>query len=330
MRAVRPAAHLMPTALRQRLARWLFLVGGRASHDVVLVQRRVFIVPTRLGFAFAGTLILMLVASVNYNLSLGYVLTFLLGAMGLNAMLHTYRNLANLHVASTHSTPVYAGDRARYTVEIGNPSGYARYAVALTRDGSDATLVDVPARQVSLASIAVDAPHRGISRPGRLTLYTNYPLGLYRAWSYLELDLSCLVYPRPGPPGIPLPTQTAAHRDGAASGAGEDDFAGLRPYHAGDSPRHVAWKASARGDALLAKQFSGRALAECWLDWHETPPHLDIEVRLSWLTRWVLDAHAAHIGYGLKLPGVAVPISVGELHRARCLEALALFQANDA
>ena len=327
---MRPAAYLMPTALRQRFARWLFLVGGAASHDVVLVQRRVFILPTRLGFAFAGTLALMLIASVNYTLSLGYVLTFLLGAMGLNAILHTYRNLANLRVASTHSAPVYAGERARYTVEIGNPSGYGRYAIALTRDGSDVTLVDVPARQVSLASIAVDAPHRGILRPGRLTLYTHYPLGLYRAWSYLELDLSCVVYPRPAPRGISLPMQTAAHRDGAASGAGEDDFAGLRPYHVGDSPRHVAWKASARGDALLAKQFSGRAAAECWLDWHQTPPHLDTEGRLSWLTRWVLDAHALNIGYGLKLPGLVVPISVGELHRARCLEALALFPATDA
>ncbi|HWI15697.1 MAG TPA: DUF58 domain-containing protein [Burkholderiales bacterium] len=315
-----------PAALRERLARWLFLVGSAPSHDVVLVQRRVFILPTRLGLAFGVTLALMLTASVNYNLSLGYVLTFLLGAMGLNAMLHTYRNLANLRVAATHSTPVYAGERARFTVELGNDSAYGRYSIAFTRDGNEIALVDVPARQTTLATIAMDAPRRGILRPGRLTLYTRYPLGLYRAWSYLELDLSCLVYPRPAAAGIPLPAQTAAHRDGAAAGAGEDDFAGLRPYHAGDSPRRVAWKASARGEALLAKQFSGRATAECWLDWHDTPPGLDLEARLAWLTRWVLDAHAANIGYGLKLPGVAVPISVGELHRARCLETLALFR----
>lgn len=318
-----------PAAIKERFARWLFLVGGAASHDVVLVQRRVFILPTRLGLAFGVTLALMLTASVNYNLSLGYVLTFLLGAMGLNAMLHTYRNLANLRVAVTHSAPVYAGDRARFTVELGNGSVYGRHAVRLTRDGSDVTLVDVPAQQSCLATIAMDAPRRGVLRPGRLTLDTRYPLGLYRAWSYLELDLSCVVYPRPAASGIPLPAQTAAHRDGAASGAGEDDFAGLRPYHVGDSPRQIGWKASARGEALLTKQFSGRATAECWLDWHDTPPRLDLEARLSWLARWVLDAHAANIGYGLKLPGVVVPISVGELHRARCLETLALFRTDD-
>ena len=317
---------LLPTSsLKERFARWVFLVGGSASRDVVLVQRRVFIVPTRLGFAFGGTIVLMLIASVNYNLSLGYVLTFLLAAMGLNAMLHTYRNLANLRVAATHSAPVFAGERARFAVEIGNPSAYVRHAIALARGAAEPTFVDVPARQTALASITVDAPRRGVLRPGRLTLSTGYPLGLYRAWSYLELDLTCMVYPRPAPPGVPLPAQTPAHRDGAASGAGEDDFAGLRPYHAGDSPRHIAWKASARGEALLAKQFSGRARTECWLDWNATPPALETEARLSYLTRWVLDAHAAKIGFGLKLPHLTVPIAVGEIHRARCLEALALF-----
>ncbi|MGE5526001.1 MAG: DUF58 domain-containing protein [Rhodospirillaceae bacterium] len=312
------------------MARWLFLIGGKAARDVVLVQRRVFILPTRLGLAFAGTLLLMLIASVNYNLSLGYVLTFLLGAMGLNTMLHTYRNLANLRVSATHSSAVFAGDRARFMVEIGNPSNYGRHAIAVTCRRDDGALVDVAARQTALAGITVKAPRRGILRPGRLTLYTHYPLGLYRAWSYLELDLSCVVYPRPVPPGIALPTRTAAHRDGAASGMEEDDFAGLRPYHVGDSPRHVAWKASERSETLLAKQFSGRAMTECWLDWNETPSALDIEARLSWLARWVLDAHAANIGYGLKLPGLMVPISVGELHRARCLEALALFNVDHA
>jgi uncharacterized protein (DUF58 family) len=327
---VRYASPLTPSTLRQRIARWLFLTGGAAAHDVVLVQRRVFILPTRLGLAFAGTLALMLIASVNYGLNLGFVLTFLLGAMGLNAMLHTYRNLANLRIAATHAAPVHAGERARFTVEIGNASGHARYALALTRDGTDTAVVDVPARESCMASIAVSAPRRGVLRPGKLTLSTYYPLGLYRAWSYLELDLQCVVYPHAAPPGLPLPALMPAHRDGAASAAGDDDFAGLRPYHAGDSPRRLAWKASARGGDLLAKQFSGRAIAECWLDWDNTPRELDLEARLSWLARWVLDAHAANIGYGLRLPDVTIPIAVGDKHRARCLEALALFECADA
>lgn len=325
---MRALAQLSLSALRQRAARWLFLLGGAAAHDVVLVQRRVFILPTRLGFAFAGTLVLMLIACVNYSLNLGYVLTFLLGAMGLNAMLHTYRNLAKLRVSATHAAAVFCGERARFTIELGNPSAHGRYALTVTRDGNETASLDVPAREARMASVTLQAERRGVLRPGRLTLYTLYPLGLYRAWSYLELDLHCIVYPRPAPPGTPLPAPLAGEGAGAAV-AGEDDFAGLRPYHPGDSPRHVAWKASARGEALLAKQFTGQAAAECWLDWDRTPRDLDTEGRLSCMARWVLDAHAAGMGYGVRLPDRAIPIASGERHRARCLEALALFQVHD-
>lgn len=318
------------TALRRRLAHWLFRTGGPAASDVVLVQRRVFILPTRQGLIFGGTLVLMLTASVNYNLNLGYVLTFLLAAMGLNAMLHTYRNLANLRIAAASAQPVYAGERARFEVDIDNAGPHARYAIGLTRGGQDAIYVDIPAGLSRPAGVPVDAPRRGLLRPGRLTLYTHYPLGLYRAWSYLELDLHCIVYPRPESPGLPLPRAAAAHRNGEMQGTGEDDFGGLRPYHAGDPPRHIAWKASAREDLLLTKQFTGRAAAQCWLDWHALPAGLGVEERLSRLTRWVLDAHAAGVAYGLRLPSLTLPQAGGEAHRVRCLEALALFELRDA
>ncbi len=321
-------AKLTPT-IRERLARWLFQVGGRATHDVVLVQRRVFILPTRQGVLFGLMLLVMLTACINFNLSLGYVLTFLLAAMGFNAMLHTYRNLAHLRVVAGPAAPVFAGERARFTVEIGNPRNYARYAVALARAGADGSVVDVGRQDARMASVHVDAPARGVLRPGRLTLSTSYPLGLYRAWSYLELDLQCIVYPRPAPPGLPRPPRMADQRSGTAGAAGQDDFGGLRPYHPGDSPRHIAWKASARDDKLLTKQFTGHAAAECWLDWSETPATLDTEQRLSWLARWVLDAHAASVAYGLRLPHSTLPIGHGELHRARCLEALALFPGHE-
>jgi uncharacterized protein (DUF58 family) len=321
--------YFSPTGWRERLARWLFRTGGPAAHDVVLIQRRVFILPTRQGLVFGGVLLLMLTGSVNYNLSLGYVLTFLLGAMGFNAMLHTYRNLAQLKVTAAQSPAVFAGERARFTVNVGNPQRRARHAVGLTRDRLHADYVDVPGGGAALATVSMEAPRRGILRPGRLVLFTHYPLGLYRAWSYLELDLQCIVYPRPAPPGMALPRSASARQGGEMQGTGEDDFAGLRSYHPGDAPRRIAWKASARESALLTKQFSGRAAAECWLEWNALPPRLGVEDKLSRLARWILDAHAAGIAYGLRLPARTIAIASGEAHRARCLEALALFELDD-
>jgi len=315
----------MYAALKNRFYDWLFQRRGRESGVIVLVQRRIFILPTRQGLLFAMVLLAMLTGSINYTLGLGFVLTFLLAALGVNAMIHTFRNLANLRVTAGRSHPVFAGDVAQFTVHLENSSDTVRYAIGLTQDKQEATFVDLPARAIVPASIGIPAPRRGVFHPGRLTLFTRFPLGLYYSWSYLEFNMSCLVYPRPAFPGMPLPPATASAGAGGEHGRGQEDFSGLRQYHVGDSPRHIAWKAAARDRGLLTKQFSGRADTELWLDWTQLPPQMGVEERLSHLARWVLEAHAAGISYGLRLPGETVGMAAGEAQRERCLEALALY-----
>ena len=320
-----PPDNSLYAALKERLSAWIFRPRGPEAGTIVLVQRRIFILPTRQGIVFAATLLLMLIGSINYGLSLGFVLTFLLGGLGITAMLHTFRNLAHLKVAPGRAPPVFAGERARFTVRLENPGMAARHEIGLTSDRVVMDFHHIPAQQQALAGVDVPAPRRGLLRPGRLTLFTRYPLGLFHAWSYVDLDVQCVVYPRPAPPGLPLPPQTAAEGSGALHGEGQEDFSGMRPYHPGDSPRHIAWKAAARDGGLLTKQFSGRADAELWLDWRQLPAGMDVEARLSQLTRWVLDAQATGVSYGLRLPGATLPVASGEAHRERCLEALALF-----
>jgi len=224
---------------------------------------------------------------------------------------------------------VFAGDTACFTVHLENSGSADRYAIGLTWDRKHAAFIDVMARTVTPAAIGVTASRRGILRPGRLTLFTRFPLGLYYAWAYLELAMHCIVYPRPAFPGLPLPPAAASAGAGAERGRGQEDFHGLRQYHTGDSPRHIAWKAAARDRGLLTKQFSGQAETELWLDWAQLPPQIGVEERLSHLTRWVLDAQAAGLTYGLRLPGSTVEMAVGEAQRDRCLEALALFEAGN-
>jgi uncharacterized protein (DUF58 family) len=316
----------MLAALRNRFASWLFQLGGPATGSIVLVQRRIFILPSRHGLLFVGALLLMLTGSINYSLSLGFILTFLLAALGVNAILHTFRNLARLKIAAGRVAPVFAGDIARFTLVIDNPGSLDRYGIGGMRDKGDVVYTDVPALASTTISIPVPAPKRGILRPGRFTLFTHFPLGLCYAWAYAELDMHCIVYPRPEAGVVPPPAADAHHGNGVTRGAGQEDFAGLRSYHAGDSPRHIAWKAVAHGEALLTKQFSGRAAAELWLDWRATPEALGTEDRLARLARWVIDAHAAALSFGLRLPGTTFPPAPGNAQRERCLEALALFQ----
>jgi uncharacterized protein (DUF58 family) len=186
-------------------------------------------------------------------------------------------------------------------------------------------VVDVPAAGAAEVVLAVPAPRRGWLPLGRVMLETRFPLGLFRAWSYVEPDARCLVYPRPERTALPPPSAEAEAGGARSPTPGNDDFAGLRGYQPADSPRHVAWKAVARSDELLTKQFTGEAAAELWLDWRLVPPG-GLEQRLSVLAGWVLAAERHGVRYGLRMPGVEIALGRGDSHSGAALQALALYK----
>lgn len=319
----------MPAAI-QRFSSWLFRLRGPEAGEIVLVQRRIFILPTRSGLTFGLVLLLMLAGSINYSLSLGFILTFLLASLAISAILHTYRNIVGLRITAARTAPVFAGEIARFRLCVQNTSRTDRYSIAFTRDKREVVHFDVPAADSVITAIGVPAERRGILRPGRLTLYTRFPVGLFRAWSYIDLDTHCVVYPRPAPPGLALPPLTAGSAEGSGLALGSDDFAGLREYHAGDSPGRIAWKAAARDQGLLTKQFVGRTSVELKLGLDLLPSDMDFEEKLSRLARWVLDAELAGVAYALDLGRTRIALGTGAGHRERCLETLALFDADPA
>ena len=309
-----------------RIANWLYGFTPPERGVVVLGHRRVYIVPTQLGWLFAATLALLLVGSINYALSLGFALTFVLAGMGLAGMVHTARNLARIAISAGRCEPVFVGEPAQFRVHLDSRVNFDRPSILTRHQGSGSQLVvDIPAGAVADVVLAVPARGRGWLPAGRLMLETRYPLGLFRAWSYAEPEASCLVYPRPERSPLPPRSADAASGNVQTQSSGNEDFAGLRGYQPADSPRHVAWKAVARSDAMLTKQFSGEAAAELWLDWQLLPASLPLEQRLSRLAGWVLAAERAGAHYGIRLPGVEIETGRGEAHRATCLKALALY-----
>ena len=312
---------------RSRAYQFWRLFSGRSAPErgpVFLSQRRVYILPTRHGVLFAAALLLMLIGSINYQLSLGFILTFLLAGMGVVAILHTYRNLAHVSVSAGRIEPAFAGSTVRFHLHIDNATRFDRVAIDV-RCGPAAETVDVPAAGGAGATLALPAERRGWLRLPRVTVETRYPVGLFRAWSYIQPDTRALVYPRPDDSSLPLPTFVPDRGDAAHAGVGSDDFAALRPYQLGDSPRHIAWKSAARDGQLLTKVFTGRGAAELWLDFSALPAALGVEARLSRLTRQVLLAEEAHVAYGVRLPGRELGPDLGESHCDACLKAFALF-----
>jgi len=317
-----------------RLAQWIWGFKPPERGTIILVHRRVYILPTRLGWLFAATLLVLLVGSINYALALGFALTFLLAGMGLAGMVQTARNLAQLRVRAARTEPVFAGEAARFRLQLDNPAAHDRPEILVrqTASGAQATL-DVAAAGLAEAVLAVPAERRGWLPLGRVMLETRFPLGLFRAWSYVEPESRCLVYPRPEPSALP-PLAPSDRQGGVRAHAqGADDFSGLRAWQITDSPRQVAWKSVARydtehvrRDSMLTKQFAGEAVAELWLRFQDTPATLDLERRLSRMAGWVLASERAGARYGLILPGCKLAPDRGEAHRAACLEALALHE----
>jgi len=312
---------------RPRLANWIYGFTPPERGVVVLVHRRVYILPARLGWLFGATLLLLLVGSINYAIALGFALTFMLAGLGLAGMVHTARNLARIAVSAGRADPVFAGEAAQFRLYLDGRAAHDRPSILARHLGSGAQrVVDLPAGGAVEVALAAPAARRGWLPLGRVMLETRFPLGVFRAWSYVEPDARCLVYPKPERSPLPAPGADADHGGLRSPTPGNEDFAGLRSYQPADSPRHVAREAVARGEELLTKQFTGEAAAELWLDWRLLPPGADLERRLSLLAGWVLAAERSGATYGLRLPGAEIAPGRGDTHCAAALQVLALYQ----
>ena len=295
------------------------------SGEKRLGRKRIFILPTYFGFIYALTILVMLIGALNYNNNSAFMFTFLLVGVGLITPLHNYRNLARLSFRAIKTIPAFAGHPVQYLISIDNHNGTYRFAIELSTADQKATIVQV--RENSTTSIKLNLPtHRRGQIPFCVvTVETRYPFGLFRAWSYIKIDSSCLVYPKPsGKNALPFPSPHI-QGDKDSNQIGTDDYLGLRDYHAGDSTKHIHWKAYAKNQALLTKQFSLPESDEIWFDWASLEG-LDVEERLSQLTRWIIDAEESRSSYGLILPGIAIKPAIGEQHKAKCLEKLALYK----
>ncbi len=312
--------------MRQAAIRWLTRHESVATSEIILHRRRIYILPTIFGYYYAITLMVMLLAAMNYNNNMAFVVSFLLTGVGGIAMWSTHRNLLNLSISKPAALPVFAGQTAEFHIEITNPTRHARHALELVWQRITTDCISIAEHGSNQATLRVSTDRRGYLKPGRFVLSTRFPLGLFRAWSWLEFDAHIIVYPTPEVSASPPIFATSANYQGETHDPAEgcDDYAGLREYRPGDPPRHIAWKTLARTQLMSTKLFTGESADQVWLDFDAINVN-DTEIRLSILCHWILEFQAADKYFGLRLPNQHIPPANGGDHTQRCLRALALF-----
>ncbi len=325
--ALPPALAKAPRrTVRQRIERW-WQSRLPATDTWALGQRNIYILPTRAGLAFAMTLLMMLLASINYQLNLGYALTFLLAGAGLVSMHMTHGTLRGLTLHLRPTAAVFAGDAAVLEVVVHNP-GRQRHGLALQfhdRGGGGQSFAwcDVAAGGHESVHVSLVPEHRGWHSVPMLVLETVFPFGLFRAWTLWRPAARVLAWPRLEQPAPPLPAVAASagderdHRPGPGS-----ELDGVRPWRRGDSMRQVAWKKVARSGELVSRETTHSRQTELWLDWAAAQGG-DAEQRLSRLAAWVQAADQAGLACGLRLPGVELAPGLGDAHRRAALDKLA-------
>ncbi len=311
---------------KQRYHQW---VNRRlpAARKIRLNNNRLFIFPTRAGFLFGLVLLLLWLVATNFENNLVFGATFLLSAMFVVAIFHTFLNLSGLLIEAGHSHPCFCGGAAEFGILLSQKGHRYRDNILLRYPKSDQKTVSLPGTELAAVSLAVTADKRGWFEPGRVTLETRYPLGLIRCWTYLDLNMRELVYPRPiNARGQPISVASGQGTNEIAGG--REDFRSLEKHRPGEPHSHIAWKHYAREQGLHTKHFADPMDEEVWLDW-EAFQGMDEEARLSRLCGWLLELSAGTALYGLRMPGVEILPSRGEIHRVSILRELALFNLPD-
>lgn len=287
---------------------------------------RIWVLPNRHTPGLAAVLLAMWYAGASQSNGAAYLLCFVLAALALVSIVHARANLRGVEVSAGAIPPAFAGEQIAVPLALRSTRSRALFAVRVFVAGEKipALFDSVPPSGVEYGSLPFTARQRGCFHELPLRLASLFPLGFFTARRRIALAQTHYVYPAPTGTA-PLPralAPTLQPRDGTRIAG--DDFGGVRAWRPGESQRHIDWKAAARGQPLLTKQWTGEADDILRFAWDDLPS-LGVEARLSQFARWIVLAERGASTYALHLPGETIPASRGDAHYHRCLRALALF-----
>jgi len=314
---------------RKRLRQRLFRSDANDTLPVTMRHERIYILPTGRGMAFLGVVSIMLLASMNYRLNLGYALSFILVGLLASTLLSTYLNLVKLTFSEIRVKDTFSGTPLIFEVTLAEPGHRTRHSIEVATANA-ADRIDIRKEKSATARLALESSTRGIHHLGRITLSSDFPLGLWRGWGYVHAEACGYVYPKPETPAAPFFSQQSGDLAGRKH-AEEKEFKELRAYRETDNPTSIAWKTVARGGQWYTKEFEQTEDDSCdiRIRWNDIDKSLPPEQRLSRMSAWLVEANKNSLPYDFQLPGYNSTTNGRRFNRQQtCLRQLAMFDTD--
>lgn len=312
--------------IQRRMDEFIASRNPATADSIVLHQRRLYILPTRFGYLYAIMLIVLLLAAINYQNSMAFVLTFLLTALGIISLWQTHKNLLGLSINLKTPRPVYQQEDINLHFVISHANQVSRYAIGIQYNNQPPVYAGLKPAQTKTIQLSLPALKRGLYKPAGFIIFTRYPTGLFHAWSWLKFDIPILIYPKPlYDTQLKETIADDQHSKSTIDITDGDDFAGLREFHQGESLKHISWKAYAQGRGMLTKTFQGHASPSLWIDWFDMTAD-SVEGKLSQMTALIIESNKEGRKFGLKLPGITLEQTTGSAHLSDCLQHISTFK----
>ncbi len=308
-------------SLQQQYQRWLSKRLPKQQAQI-LNQRRLFIFPTLQGFAFLAVCGLVLIAAVNYQNNLAYIVVFFMLSLLNTGILFTFINVSGLKLEAGDSEAGFAGEHVAFHLKLSQTSQREHHQILLSFKGQTKTQLSLTGGRGQVAELVTQVTKRGVFQAQRICIESIYPLGLIKCWTWIDLDMQALVYPKPIHCDVQYYAGCADEGDTQSHLQG-DDFYGLRAYQYGDSLTQSHWPSLAKGQTLQQKQYVNFIAKNNTLDFQQFHQG-HREETLSKLCHAVITLNKKNEAFSLILPTTTLGLSSGDKHLHQALAALAV------
>jgi uncharacterized protein (DUF58 family) len=282
--------------------------------------RRVFILPSALGWLWAAVGGLLYVLGVNTSSNVPLILGFLMLALQLLAIFLTAQTLHGLQLHWPTQIEGWAAEQLPLPVQLTVPKGSRYLGLQLGPRGQ--RWEGICPAGVQQIPVPWQGDSRGLHKLPRLRIDSQAPLGLWVCWVRIQLNSEALLYPAPIPAAInELPWLQASAKQQAKPNIEPHDFHSLQPHRPEEGPQRLAWKQLARGHGEFSKRFEAPTAQAVLLS---LQPGIEKEKGLSAIAARIKQLAANGETYGLQLLQLNINPGNGTNHRRECLRSLAL------